>query len=90
MNVETGRRLDKFDDNINKDGITEIIWARIVTTEMRTRMVTRMGTRMVTMIMWTRSVKTTMWTRTMGPIMWTRRIQTERITFNNERSKFKN
>ena len=57
MNVETGRRLDKFDDNINKDGITEIIWARIVTTEMRTRMVTRMGTRMVTMIMWTRSVK---------------------------------
>ena len=48
---------------------------RIVTTEMRTRMVMRMGTRMVTMIRWTRRVKTTMWTRMMVPIMWTRRIK---------------
>ena len=51
--------------------VTEIIWVRIVMTEMRTRM----GTRMVTMIMWTRRVKTTMWTRMMVSIMWTRKIK---------------
>ena len=51
--------------------VTEIIWVRIVMTEMRTRM----GTRMVTMIMWTRRVKTTMWTRMMVSTMWTRKIK---------------
>ena len=51
--------------------VTEIIWARIVMTEIRTIM----GTRMVTMIMWTRRVKTTMWTRMMVSIMWTRKIK---------------
>ena len=51
--------------------VTEIIWVRIVMTEIRTRM----GTRMVTMIMWTRRVKTTMWTRMMVSIMWTRKIK---------------
>ena len=49
--------------------VTEIIWVRIVMTEMRTRM----GTRMVTMIMWTRMEKTMRWKR-MVTVMWTRRI----------------
>ena len=64
--------------------VTEIIWVRIVMTEMRTRM----GTRMVTMIRWTRRmVKTTMWTRMELHIMWTRMIMM--ITVREESSRLR-